>query len=220
MPKVAKHMLKARTPTKMEASETGSLTVEALPSTASTMEGYDAEFWPGRRLVLSRFNGQLLVHIREYKTVEDKIYPTKKGACFTSSRLRALRERIEFIDAILSQLEVNESYNVTVGGGGDDPLFKEHLGGGIYVTIHEKYRGVNLRRYWMPPAQNISIVPTKNGIFIPALQWGKLKVKLDELLAAYPELMDAPICNDTHGGNQMEFFECRECTPFGYSCTN
>jgi hypothetical protein len=193
----------------------GEASMKGFEGEAST-KSFNASFGPGRRLVLSSFKGQLFIHIREYQETNGKEYPTKKGACFTPGRLRALRDRIVDIDEILCQLETNASYNVTVGG--DEPLYKQHLGGGIFATINEKYRGVNLRRYWMPPAQNIVTVPTKNGIYLPTAQWAAFKLKLDELLATCPGLIDVTVCCNSHGDNQMEFFRCRECTPFGYDC--
>jgi len=208
-------MLKKELTVKMEPCEMDAGEGQSL--TASKKEVFDVEFWPGRRLTLSHFKGQILVHIREYATTDGKEFPTKRGACFTLGRLRALRDRVAVIDSMLQQLEVNASYNVTIGL---DPVYKEHLGGGIYAVINEKYRGVDLRRYWMPPAQNILIIPTKNGIYLPATQWAALKSKLDELLIAYPDLMNATVCCNTHDGNQMELYNCRECTPFGYSCVD
>ena len=92
-------------------------------------------------------------------------------------------------------------------------LYKEHLGAGLYVSISEEYPGVSLRRHWLPEDLQ-EPVPTKNGIFLPPNQWTALKRRLDELLVAYPALVDATVCCSTHDGNQMGFFECRECTPF------
>ena len=95
-------------------------------------------------------------------------------------------------------------------------LYKEHLGGGIYVSIDEKYHGVSLRRHWMPPGQD-KIVQTKQGIYLPAAQWVALKQTLNELLAAFPGLNDAVPCIYSHEGNQMGLVECKECMPFGWA---
>ena len=172
------------------------------------------EFAPRKFLVYTRFNGQWFIHIREFGNVAGREYATKKGVCLTPGRLRALRRNIEPIDNLLSQLEMGVSYNVPAGR--DEPLFKAHLGGAIFMTVSENYYGVNLRRYFQPAAQNIVTLPTKNGIYLTGVQWNAFKVKLDQLYAEYPELDKAIECCMSHGGNQMETFECRECTPFGY----
>ena len=116
-------------------------------STAVTTTGFDASFWPGRRLVLSSYKGETFIHVREYEKIGDKEYPTKKGVSFTPGRLRVLREKIETIDEMLRQQEINAVYNVTVG---EPTLYTAHLGAGVYVSVSENYPGVSLRRHWMP----------------------------------------------------------------------
>jgi len=187
-------------------------TLELAPPTDTTH--FKEEFAPGRFLVYSSFNGQNFIHIREFGFTKEREYPTRKGVCLTPGHLRALRERVARIDNILAQLETNTTYIIPVKRG--DPLFKEHLGGAIFATVSQNYLGVNLRRYFQPPAQNIQTLPTKNGIYLPLTQWSSLKAKLDELYDVYPELNNAVECHATHGGNQMEYFSCRECSPFGY----
>ena len=119
-----------------------------------------------------------------------------------------LSGKIDLIDAMLM---LNANPILKTG----EPTYREHLGAGIYASISEEYQGVSLRRYWVPDGQH-TIAPTKNGIYLPEKQWTALKLKLDELLATHPGLIDAVECIKTHGGNQMETFECRECTPFGW----
>jgi len=190
-------------------SSTTSHSSGAASSMVST-EKYDASFFPGRRLSLSTFNGQQYIHIREYIELNGKLYPTKKGVSFTPGRLSVLRSNIGKIDLALQQQEVNASYSVNVGG----VLLKVHLGAGIYATVSEEFKGVSLRRHWMPEGQN-EPVPTKNGIYLPTAQWNSLKIKLDELLATYPDLLIAESCNFTHQ-NQMGMLDCNECCPFGW----
>src|SRR6267154_1754350 len=72
-------------------------------STAVTTTGFDASFWPGRRLVLSNYKGETFIHVHEYEKIDDKEYPKKKGASFTTGRLRVLREKNPTIDEKLRQ---------------------------------------------------------------------------------------------------------------------
>jgi len=210
-----KSLLKSSATVKMEIVEAKDATGETTTATVSE-KTFDAEFHPGRHLVVSLFNGKELIHIREYQSENGKEYPTKKGACLTPGRLRELWGRISDIDAVLQQLELKSTEDAIVGDG--EPVYKEHLGGGLYVSINEKFCGVDLRRYWMPPAQNIRIQPTRSGIYLPISQWRALKAKLNELLATYPELWNVEMCRELHGDNQMDHYMCRECTPFGYDC--
>jgi hypothetical protein len=173
---------------------------------------FDVSFYPGRRLTTSVFNGQFLIHVREYMRMGDRDYPTKKGVCFTPGRLKLLREKMGEIDLALTQQEVNASCGVALVESTN--LFKTHLGAGIYVSVDEKYSGVDFRRYWIPERKDV-IVPTRSGIFLPISQWASLKQKLDMLLAAHPELLDAKECALSHD-NQFGMIGCHECMPFGW----
>src|SRR6267154_4700215 len=81
----------------MKQSATASL---QLPTKAGE---FDETFGQGRRLVFTTYNGNVLIHIREYITTPDRDYPTKVGACFTASRLKALTRILEEIDEQLRQ---------------------------------------------------------------------------------------------------------------------
>lgn len=143
--------------------------------------------------------------------MNEKEYPTKKGACLTPGRLSVLRSRVEQINAVLKQQEVNASYGVELGGG---LLYKLHLGAGIYLSVSEKFNGVNIRRYWIPEGQDTPI-PTKNGIYLPMGQWKALVAKIDQLVNAHPELVVSQPCVFSHE-NQIGFIDCAECSPFGW----
>ncbi len=141
-------------------------------------------FAPKRYLVFSHFDNTEQIHIREYEMKEMRNgmgqceYPTKKGVCFTPTRLRVLRNLVDEIDENLVRRQRGETVD-----------YKKHVGTGIYATVGE-YIGVDLRRYWIPEGQP-SIAPTKRGIFLPPVQWNMLKEKLNELLAAHPNLAEA-----------------------------
>ena len=129
-------------PTMKSNEERSSSSEELAPSTASTNEGFDASLAPGKRLVLSTFNGKVFIHIREYTLMGKREYPTKKGACLTPGRLSVLRRKIGEIDEALRQQEINASYNVTYEGG-VALTYKTHLGDSIYVSVGGKCFGVN-----------------------------------------------------------------------------
>jgi hypothetical protein len=176
------------------------------PHTVDGRDEFNETFAPSRRLVFSRFQERDLIHVREFACMSEKEYPTKKGVCLTPSRLKALMTRIAEIDEALRQREVNEEYGID----GVLELYKAHLGGAIYVTVSSAWNGLDLRRHWCPEGQT-TIVPTKNGIYLPTKQWSALKEKLNELLIAKPELALAEECFHQ---NQMGMINCRECLPF------
>jgi len=217
--KPTKRLVKKLQMPKMDGDETIDIHADSPSPTAAAAAavaetettGFDVEFWPGRRLSLSRFNGRVFIHVRGYSLHNDRAYPTKKGASFTPGRLSVLRGKISEIDEALRQQEVNACYNVVVGDG---PLYKAHIGAGIFATVGGDYHGVNLRRHWVPEGKRED-VPTKNGIYLPTAQWSALKLKLAELLASHPELRGVTECINTHD-NQLEMIECRECMPFGW----
>jgi len=200
MPKVNKR--EAKREVKIVSEETQAMSI--------TTPHFNVKFAPRRFLVYSRFNDRDWIHIREYNTMGGKSYPSKKGVCFTPARLSSLREKIEVIDKMLTQQEVNASYGIEVEEGF---LYRAHLGANIYATVHNKFGGVDLRRHWRPEGP-LSFCPTKNGIYLPASQWVALKGKLDQLLAAHTELLDVPECINSHV-NETEMLECRECFPPG-----
>ena len=157
-------------------------------------------FADGRYVVYSRFNGLPMVHIRQYDTRimsngDRREYPSKKGACFTPIRLKALRNRFD---------EIDENMKIDA--------YKTHLGAGLFASING-FNGVDLRWHWVPAGQP-SFVPTKRGIFLPAVQWMEVKKKIQELVEKFPEL-DAE--DECFHANQMEIYDCRECTPYGYN---
>jgi len=126
-------------------------------------------------------------------------YPTKKGVCFTPGRLKTLRNKLDEINENLK----NHSDILTA--------YKAHIGAGIYVSI-DKFNGVDFRRHWIPEGHPC-IVPTKRGIYLPAVQWRMFKEKLNELLNQFPSIAAAEECFHQ---NQMELIDCRECLPFGW----
>jgi hypothetical protein len=210
MPKVNKREMKKEVGATTSTIPTTVAELDEI-STASTVPlptgGFDGTFADRRRLVLTTYKGQTYIHVREYVNEDGREYPSKKGVCFTPSRLQKLCHKIEEIDEQLRQRNATASYKVDQG----EIIFKTHLGAGIYASVGSKFNGVDLRRFWAPPGQ-FTIVPTKNGIFLPVSQWSALKKKLDELLTVHPELTRTELCLHQ---NQMDVFQCHECMPFG-----
>ena len=208
MAKSIKHETKRAVRTKIICQENETKVEPTLQS--SEVVEFDGSFARGRRLVLTRYNDNDLIHVREYVEEEGREYPTKAGVCFTPARLKAFCRRVEEIDEQLRQRSATASYKVDQG----EVTYKTHIGAGIYASVSSKLNGVDLRRFWVPPGQ-LTIVPTKNGIYLPTFQWRAQKLKLDELIRIHPELAAAEECFHQ---NQMDIIDCRECMPFGLIC--
>jgi hypothetical protein len=205
MPKVDKRETKRA----MKNAEQKEVGVYVSPTSSNTTY-FSEEFAPGKYVSYSSHNGRSLVHIREYTCFEGRLYPTKKGACFTPIRLKVLVEKFAELDEELKQLNSDEIYKVSKGS------YRSHLGGGIYASVQAPFNGIDIRRYFIPEGMQTE-VPTKNGIFIPNSQWAKLKIKLNEVISTNPELSLVETCFHQ---NQIGMIECRECSPFGWSALN
>ncbi len=160
---------------------------------------YSMDFASGRFVVYSRFQDQLLVHIRDYVIMGTCIYPSKDGVCFRVYQLIDLVNKFAEIDEQLKRQNDSTSY-------------EEHLGEGLYVTIDSKYGGVVLCNYNDPDGQ-LRIVPVKNEISIPSSQWASLKEKLNELISGCLERCAVKGCSHP---NNIRMMDCQECFPFGW----
>jgi len=205
MSKASKRVAKSTAKFSTEENK-GETSAMSSASTLSSTVCFSEEFSPGRFLIYSHFADREWVHIREYVTLREKTYPTKKGVCLTPSRLKSLTNKLDEIDEQLKQASSSASYKV------EQSLYKSHLGAGIYASVGSEFKGVDLRRYWVPEEQMLPI-PTRNGIFLSLAQWNSLKQKIPKLLAAHPELNSAEEC---FHANQMGYIDCKECMPFGW----
>src|SRR6266516_7591359 len=76
---------------------------------------YSADYALGRLMVYSRFQDQLLVHIRDYVTMGTCIYPSKDGVCFRVYQLIDLVRKFTEIDEQLKRQNDSTSYESHLG---------------------------------------------------------------------------------------------------------
>src|SRR6267154_1347942 len=164
------------------------LRVEAMDVT----EEFDGTFAPGRRLVYSCINDQVLIHINEYTVMVDHEILTMGGLCLTPGGLRVLRNKIGEIDELLWRQHISKVLDMCKIELGH-VAYRAHLGAGVYVSVDNNFKRVDLRRHLVPDGQ-LTLVPTKEGINMPAPQWNSFKQKLNDLLSVHPELLDANEC--------------------------
>src|SRR3989442_11757417 len=121
MPKVSKREVKKA------IKEEGTMAMPAVTpaATLTPTVHFSAEFAPGRFVVYSRYNEQDWIHVREYVTYGERVYPSKKGVAFTPARLRTLMNRIGEIDEQFKQVNATAAYKV------EQSTYKTHLGAAI-----------------------------------------------------------------------------------------
>jgi len=177
------------------------------------MEEFDGIFAPGKRIVYSCINNQILIHICEYAVLEDQEILTVGGLCFTPSRLKVLKNKIGEIDELLWRQDVSKVHNMYKVET-ENVVYRAHLGAGVYVSVDKTFSDVDLRLHRVPEGQ-MTIVPTTEGINMSTPQWNLFKQKLNALLSVHPELFHAKECLHEFS---LDIIDCRECLPFGLLC--
>ena len=145
------------------------------------------------------------VHIRRYEKAEDgqKSFPSKKGASFPPGRWIAFFDLITDIDDYIRRHKDGQSV-----------YYHHHIGGAVYVTINDKYRHVDIRRFFYPSGAKMEQA-TKSGICVTFDQWDILKTLIAKLHKHKPYLLGAVPCfKQPDHVNLMTVVEYKECDPF------
>lgn len=157
-------------------------------------------------VVAKTYNNQLQIHVRQFNRYDTQLYPTKKGVTLTLSRWRML----EF-----SQKDLDKYFEDYLSGSISEE-HSIHLGGGIYVTVNNKFPVINIRHWWKPNDET-EPKPTKRGLILNRDKWSLLKDVMTLIRDFVPELNDASIgCDEEDHQNQLGMLRCRECNPFDY----
>lgn len=156
-----------------------------------------------RYLTACVYDGNLMVHIRQYAEENGKMYPTKKGASFTERRWASLLRRLDDADRSVDLLKANQPVD-----------YRQHLGGGYYLSVCKDFKCVDIRRYFLPNKWSVE-TPTRSGISLRVQEWRNLLIKIDELHKVLPELKNAKPCyvSEDHA-NREGYRSCSECNPF------
>jgi len=159
-----------------------------------------------RYLTVNRHEGQVKVHVRKYDTNEHgRKYPTRYGIVLHPKRLANL---------MMLEPEITKKVNERAKGN-HIGAYKVHVGGGIHVSMDDEFKHVNLRLYWLPEGAKEPI-PTRTGVTINLFYWDRLVMHLKAVREEFEELKNANPCHFSEDHqNQMGFFECRECSPYG-----
>ena len=144
-----------------------------------------------------------MVHIREYAEDAGKEYPTKKGASFNSSAWTRFLSHFDEMERMVDLLKSNQHVD-----------YHQHVGGRYYVSINNRFRCVNIRRYFLPP-NCVKEMPTRSGIALRLDEWSRLLQKIPSLNARLPELKGATSCSGSLDHfNHQDYLNCKQCNPF------
>lgn len=145
------------------------------------------------------------MHVRQYELKGERMYPTRIGTCMSPCRFKA------FCTIVGKIQEAKEAlYN-----GVEAVNIKEHIGGGVNVSLKTGNNCVDIRRYFMTDV-GVAELPTRKGISLKFAQWDRLVERLEDIKRVSPILMNAELCSSrTDHSNLMGFLDCRECNPYG-----
>ena len=158
--------------------------------------------------VVSKFRGEVFVHIREYETnpITNKLYQSKRGVSFIPSTFATFVLNLDEIDRNVRALNSDKQFE-----------YKVHLGKGVFCTVNAGHNFVNLRRYFLLNGQ---LQPTKNGICLKPIEWYCLKGYIESIKSSAPELESAVPCFFlTDHSNQESASNCSICHPFGFDAS-
>ena len=152
-----------------------------------------------KHVVVSTYNEQLRIHVREYVRYGNRWYATPKGVFFNPSSFATLRLHADEITKALEEIESGQAND-----------FKVHLGCGIFCTISAEYTFVNLRRYFPLDGK---LMPTTKGICLQKKEWIALKSLFETVKNLSPEIASASPC--FFADDHITKSACPTCYPFG-----
>jgi hypothetical protein len=156
---------------------------------------------PTRFVTSSLYNGQRMIHIREFYNVGNRLYPKKgKGLAFTLTQWATFLTYKEDIDKKINNM--NNVLNVY-----------KHIGSNKYVSVNDGYNFVDLRLFWIPLNEE-GVHPTRKGISLTFCEWRQLTYVMDTLPLFIPEIEITVPCmlRDDHT-NVLGFMQCLNCNP-------
>ena len=106
-------------------------------------------------------------------------------------------------------LEINQT--VTQFAATEFVRYKQHIGGGWFVSVTSGFPCVDFRKFYMP-VFGFEEKPTKSGLAIRLSEWSAFGAALSRMTEENPHLLQIQPCG-IHP-NQEEAIQCAECYPF------
>ena len=89
--------------------------------------------------------------------------------------------------------------------------YKQHIGGGWFVSVTSGFPCVDFRKFYMP-VFGFEEKPTKSGLAIRLSEWSAFGAALKRMTEENPHLLQIQPCG-IHP-NKEEAMQCAECYPF------
>lgn len=105
--------------------------------------------------------------------------------------------------------EIEEHLQILVNG--QFVNYKEHIGGGYFVSVSMGYACLDIRQFYMPLIGCVE-KPTKTGLAIRLQAWNGFIAAVRKMQEENVQLANIHPCGDH--ANQEEVMQCRECNPF------
>ena len=113
--------------------------VDAITSTMEYALGNN------RFLTATHFNGERIVHLREYEERNGQRYATRKGVSFDKNRFAAFVSQLKAIDEARKYVEKNVNSSKVI-----------HIGGRLYATVKSDIRCIDIRQILLRDRETIT----------------------------------------------------------------
>ena len=119
-------------------------------------------------------------------------------------RWAQFRQSIEEINSKVQALTLNQ----------DEVKYRNHIGGGFYVSVTSGFPCVDIRKFFLPP-QETEVRATRKGVAILLREWAEMKTVVNSINNKYVALGTALPCyfNEDHK-SQLSALQCHDCYPF------
>ena len=126
-----------------------------------------------------------------------------KSAAFTPSRWASF---LLCLDEIDRQLETFAA--------GEIVAYRNHYGGGWYVSVTSGFYCVDLRKFYLPIGEK-EWKPTRTGIALRLSEWATFRNLLDVVQRDHPVVANFTPCFLNQDHTTLEAIQaCRECNPY------
>ena len=149
-----------------------------------------------------------------------KNYDVCDRYCMCLNKIAVLisdKEKDKTIEIPLQRLAVLLNYmpeidqTVTQFAATEFVRYKQHIGGGWFVSVTSGFPCVDFRKFYMP-VFGFEEKPTKSGLAIRLSEWSAFGAALRRMTEENPHLLQIQPCG-IHP-NQEEAMQCAECYPF------
>ena len=127
----------------------------------------------------------------------------------TNSSAEAVFNRARWTFLLGCVTDIQGAVEKLIEGKDTELQFRQHYGGGWYVSVTAGIRCVDLRRFFLNDSYQVK--PTRHGIGLRLPEWETLKNVFDKIRVDFPDLNNTLGCFHADLG---DWVNCQECMPF------